>query len=189
MVSYRYVSVDLQTRQTASFSHSPPDQDRFPARSWPTSLRPFRKAPSTAGAHRLLTCIGAGVPWAVSLTGLSSAQALTIDAELQTFPPYVGMAALDLGNPTHREIMIEQMLHDDLILDRWVLGLIESDLPEDDRKDARICASWTGSTGQIRLMESEEFDKLLPALIYPARNSERGELSMAYREQNSAEPS
>lgn len=178
LISYRHASINPTTRQTATYSRSP-DQDRF--RTIVADLsETLSVSPSTAGTYKLLTCIGAGLPWAVSLTGLNNSQALAIDAELRSFPPYIGMAELDLGNPTHRDIMIKSMFHDDLILDaRGSISRIEAGLPPDDRRDAEIEAGWIGSTGQIRLMESHEFDKVLPPLIYPDQDSERGKVSGA----------
>jgi len=88
------------------------------------------------------------------------------------------MAVLDLGNPTHRHIMVEQMFHDDFILDKLgSVSRIDYNLPREDRDDALIRAGGMGSSGQNRLLEPDDFDTVLPLLVYPEQNSERGEIS------------
>jgi hypothetical protein len=89
------------------------------------------------------------------------------------------MAKVDLGNPTHREIMVEIKFHRDIIL--GPIGIIyeaKTYLPLEDQKGALYLARNLGSSKVPKGLEWEEFEAALPPLLFLQKLSERGELSM-----------
>lgn len=176
LLGMRHVSLSPGSARADQINYEP-DEERF--KTVICDLAETLSAqPSTVNEQELLVRLAQGLVWAVAPSGLADEQALIIDAELREFGPYLGMAKLDLGNVTHRQIMIEDMHHEDVVLGPGgITYRIEHGLPEEDRHEAMFLAEELGSGRPPALLEEDEFEEILPPLNYPARPSERGELS------------
>lgn len=134
-------------------------------------------APSTTNETKLMRTLAQSVVWAIVTPSLIASEALEVDQQLKGFGPYLGVAALDPGNPTHRNIMFENMTSGAYVNHEGLHYEIESGLDEADVDESRFVAQTFGAKLGLHLEEPDRFRANCPIYVLPTSDSQRGALS------------
>lgn len=133
--------------------------------------------PSTVAQDDVMLTLARSAIWCIVTPSLSLEQAIGVDNHIRGFAPYMGMAALDLGNPTHRHIMIENMVGGVYLDSSGIHYQIDSGLDQADIDEATWIAESFGSSIASEVEEYGEYIAGEPSFEVPTENSQRGDLS------------
>lgn len=176
LAGMEYVSHSTVSGTSHQISYGP-DQDRFKT-VVADMAETLSATPSTTLESEMLLHLGRGLVWAIVTSGTTLTQAVEIDSNIRGFGPYLGMAALDLGNPAHRQVMIENMFHKDVYIDNDGIYIrVEPWLPEEDQEERLAWGRDYSSSTMPTLVEESSSEDRVPDIVYPVQNSERGELT------------
>lgn len=133
--------------------------------------------PSTVAQDDVMLTLARSAVWCIVAPSISLDQAIEVDRHIQEFAPYMGMSALDLGNPTHRHIMIENMVRGVYVDRSGIHYQVDSGLDQADLDEATWIAESFGSSIASEVEEYAEYISGEPSFAVPTENSERGNLS------------
>ena len=126
---------------------------------------------NTFNVDNLLLEVGTHNIYCIVITNLSYSTRMLIDATLQKLNGYIGMLELDIKNPLHVILFVEQMINHGYLKETTLF------LEEEFINEEEIVPNWAKGHSKIdiKILASNDFKRQAPPLIIPHEVSPRGE--------------